>query len=124
VELVSTFERVDRALRTHRFRFGNERELQAGIERVLRDDGLTVTREARIEAGTIDFVVTSNGAALGIEVKVAGSRAAVTRQLHRYLQSDRIGALLLVTTRASLRNLPPQISGKRVFVHHLTSGAW
>jgi hypothetical protein len=117
-QLVAT---VDRALRTHRFRYSGERELQAGIEQVLRAAGLEVKREAPLgDAGTIDFLIES----LGIEIKVRGSRADVTRQVHRYLQHDALAGVLVVTTRAALARLPPRISGKPVFTHHLVSGAF
>jgi len=117
-QLVAT---VDRALRTHRFRFSGERELQAGIDQVLRNLGVEVIREAALgEAGTIDFLVES----LGVEIKVRGTRADVTRQVHRYLQHESIRGLLLVTTRAELARLPPTISGKPVYTHHLLSGAF
>jgi hypothetical protein len=116
--LVATVEQV---LTSHRFRYAGERDLQAGIEQAFRAAGLDVVREATLgDAGTIDFVLGK----LGIEIKVRGSRADVTRQVHRYLQHDDLSALLLVTTRAELARLPPVMSGKRVFTHHLTSGAW
>jgi len=117
-QLVAT---VERALRTHRFRFGGERELQAGIDQVLRAAGLNVTREAALgDAGTIDFLIDD----LGVEIKVRGTRADVTRQVHRYLQHASIRGVMLVTTRAELARLPPTISGKPVFTHHLVSGAF
>lgn len=116
--LVATVERV---LSGHRFRYDDERQLQTGIETALRAAGLDVQREASLgAAGTIDFLIDG----LGIEIKVRGSRAEVTRQVHRYLQHDSVIALLLVTTRAELSRIPPLISGKRVFTHHLTSGAF
>ena len=116
--LVATVEQV---LTSNRFRYAGERDLQAGIAAALTSAGLDVRREASLgEAGTIDFVVGD----LGIELKVRGTRADVTRQVFRYLQHDAIKALLLVTTRAELARLPSIMSGKRVFTHHLTSGAW
>jgi hypothetical protein len=112
---------VSRVLETHRFRYSSERDLQTGIEQVLRAAGLSPQREAALgDAGTIDFLVDG----LGIEIKVKGSRVEVTRQVHRYLQHASIAALMLVTTRAELARLPATISGKRVFTHHLTSGAF
>jgi len=119
--LVATVERVERVLRGHRFRFADERELQAGIDQVLRGAGLEVTREASLgETGTIDFFV----AGLGIEVKTRGSRADLARQVHRYLQHDSLQALMVVTTRAALGQLPKVIANKLVYVHHLVTGAF
>lgn len=119
-----TVERVDRALRRHRFRFDDERELQAGIELVLRGEGLVVAREASLgDSGTIDFLVGSLGS-VGIEVKTRGSRADLARQVHRYLQHESLQALMVVTTRAALAQLPEVIANKPVYVHHLVTGAF
>lgn len=116
---------VERALSGHRFRFADERELQAGIDQVLRSQGLEVAREASLgETGTIDFLVGPDGARLGIEVKTRGTRADLARQIHRYLQHDSVQAVLVVTTRATLGRLPATIANKPVFVHHLVSGAF
>ncbi len=118
---MSQWSLVERALRAHRFRFVNERELQDGIEIVLRGAGLGFTREASLgPAGTIDFLIDD----LGVEVKVAGSRADVVRQVHRYLQVDALASILVVTTRAQLARLPESISGKPVRALHLVGGAW
>ncbi len=112
---------VERALRTHRFRFADERELQAGIEQVLVRAGLSPTRESSLgELGSIDFLVGG----LGIEVKTRGSRADLARQVHRYLQHPSVAALMVVTTRAALARLPSTIAGKPVYAHHLVSGAF
>lgn len=112
---------VERALLGHRFRFADERELQAGIEQVLREAGLAVVREAPLgQLGTIDFLVSG----LGIEVKTRGSRADLARQVHRYLQHESLQALMVVTTRAALAKLPRSIADKPVWVHHLVTGAF
>lgn len=114
-------EVVERALRSHRFRFVDERELQAGIEQVLRASGVEFVREARLgAAGTIDFLI----GALGVEIKVQGALAEVTRQVHRYAQADAIDSLLVVTTRAQLKRLPTSMNGKPVRTLHLVGGAW
>ena len=67
--------------------------------------------------GRIDFL-TDNGA--GIEVKVAGSLAAATRQLLRYAHSPDVRALLLVTTVAAHRGIPQVLAGVPVTLHSLT----
>lgn len=117
---------VEQALTSHRFRFTSERVLQDGIELVLRTAGLAVEREAPLGTlGTIDFLVGHAGSGrVGVEVKVRGLRADVTRQVHRYVQSDTLSALVVVTTRALLARLPETMNGKRVHTIHLTSGAW
>ncbi|MGZ3416739.1 MAG: hypothetical protein ACXWUG_14755 [Polyangiales bacterium] len=111
---------IERVLRSHRYRFTTERELQAGIALVLQNQGVAFTREAVLDEGTIDFLVGS----IGVEVKIKGSLPDVTRQVHRYLQSPRVESLLLVTTRAGLARLPAIISGKTVRAFHLVTGAF
>lgn len=121
-QLVAT---VTRVLRENRFRYSGERDLQAGIAIALAAAGLNAQREAALgDMGTIDFLIDHEGARLGVEIKIRGSRPEVTRQVHRYLQHASIEALLLVTTRAELSRLPATISGKRLYTHHLTSGAF
>ena len=56
----------------------------------------------------IDFLAGD----VGIEVKIKGSAADAFRQLKRYAESDRIGSLILVTSKAMA--LPPRVLGKRL----------
>jgi hypothetical protein len=112
---------VARAIASRRFRFGRERELQEGIARALADESIVFTREARLgEAGCIDFLCDGG---VGLEVKVGGALAAVTRQLHRYACCDDVRALLLVTSRRALDRLPEAMMGKPVRVLHLLESA-
>ena len=112
---------IEGALRRHRFRYADERELQAGVEHVLRSAGLSVAREAALGAlGVVDFLVDG----LAVEVKVRGTRVEVVRQVHRYLQHEEVRGLLLITTRAALARVPATIAGKPVYAHHLVSGAF
>lgn len=105
----------------HRFRFSNERELQDGLARIFEARGLAFGREVRLGTiGTIDFLIGD----VGIEVKIDGSLAALTRQLHRYAQADAIGALVVVAGRARFRGLPPAIADKPIRVIHLGDSAW
>lgn len=98
-------------LRSSSFRFSTEDELQAGIEQLLRNHGISFVREADLgAAGRIDFLV---GSGFGVEVKTSGSPAAVLRQLQGYALSRRIDSLLLVTSRLRLSSaMPTEIGGK------------
>lgn len=79
-------------LRSKRFVFDDELELQDRIEDVLGD---AARREVTLSAGgRIDFMVGS----IGIEVKIAGSGLSVARQLQGYAQSSELTELILVTT--------------------------
>ncbi len=116
-------QRVVAALRSKRFRYDNEAELQAGIAIVLDELGLPYAREHRLgrSRDQIDFMVEG---VLGIEVKVDGSLTALTRQAHRYLQHDELAAMLVVTTKSKHRNLPDEVSGKSVEVVWISGGAF
>lgn len=96
---------VVQALRSCRLRFGDEKDLQGGIERVFKDRGFLFEREVELEgSGRIDFVVLGRdgidlpGTAVGVEVKIKGSTSEVTRQLHRYAVTKRLSGLVLATT--------------------------
>lgn len=114
-----THERADRIaddLRRLRFRYCDETDLQVGLDGALRNLGYDALREVILSpTDRIDFLIDG----VGIEVKVKGPSAAVTRQLARYAEHPEIEALILVTTR--LRHQPPrELNGKPVLVVALT----
>ena len=114
-------EEIRAVLAGYRFRFASERDLQDGIARVLDDAGFVHRREAPLgQAGTIDFLVGD----VGVEVKIKGALAQVTRQLHRYAEEPSVRELLLVTGSARLDRLPPALCGKPLGVLHLLTSAF
>lgn len=64
--------------------------------------------------GRPDFFVGPTGEA--IELKVQGGFSAVMRQLLGYAMHAETQSLLLVTTRAAHRDMPPILNGKPVDV--------
>lgn len=94
VEVLATF------LRTLRFHYGNEAELQDGIELALREIGADFTRELKLpdRFGRIDFMVHGPHE-VGVEVKVAGSVANLGRQVARYLDCTKLDGIIVVTSR-------------------------
>jgi len=95
---------VAAAIRSFRFRYGDEDQLQEGLAEALSGAGFEVQREVRLNAeDRIDLLVDR----VGVEVKVAGSTARVARQLARYAKHDLAG-LVLVTNK--LRHSPPELS--------------
>jgi hypothetical protein len=110
---------VAAALQRRRFRFDDEKELQASISCVLTMDGIAHEREVTLAPGDIiDFLADG----VGVEVKIKGSLGDVTRQLLRYAQSDRVRELVLVSTLMRLGNQPSTMNGKPlVFVSLLGS---
>ena len=92
----------------HRYRYGDEIELQAAIATAFNRAGIAYEREVRLTArDRIDFLVDD----VGIEVKIKGGPSAVLGQLGRYTRSERIAALLLVSDRAQLTRIRPGADG-------------
>lgn len=106
---------VVKALKSHRFNYQNEKELQEGVEHVLMAHAIPFEREKILggQYGTIDFLVDGR---IGIEIKTKGSPSAVTRQLLRYFECERVGELILLTGKSRLGKLPGTILGKRLTV--------
>lgn len=100
------------AIRAVRFSYSSEADLQEGISRALAAAGIDHEREVDLGVGRIDLLVGR----VGVEVKVAGGPAEVGRQALRYLRSDRLDSLVLVTSRVKHLHLPDELAGKRVEV--------
>lgn len=111
-------ETVVQALSTVRFNFATEDDLQLGIGQALG----TIPHEREVilaGAGRIDFLVGD----VGIEAKIKGGISAITRQLARYAQHDRIGALVVVTAKEQHRlQIPGELGGKPIRVVCLRRG--
>jgi hypothetical protein len=110
-----------RALYNAKYHYHNEKELQLGVRQVLDTLKLDYKSEAKIgPRDRIDFLVGD----IGIECKSDDSSggtslAAVTRQLHRYAQSDKVKEVILLTTMSKHKNLPDVINQKPLYIVHL-----
>ena len=112
-------EQVVEAIRAHRYHFSNEAELQDGIEKVLQFHKIDMEREVRLSAhDRIDFLCGR----VGVEIKIAGSAAAVQRQLARYAAHGSIDGLILVTDRCQAGVQPKILNGKPLRIVALLSG--
>lgn len=112
---------VANVVSAHRFRYASEARLQEGLAVALTQAGYNVRREVRLDARSrVDLIVEPHRRLerVGVEVKVAGSRASVLRQVTRYLQSDEIDALVLVTSRVR-HTFAPIVAGKPLVVVQL-----
>lgn len=97
------------AVAAARYGYVNEDELQAGLAQALVAAGHDVTREVRLSGrDRVDLLVDRTA----VEVKIAGTPERVLAQLARYAECEWIDDLVLVTTRARHRNLPPTVGGK------------
>lgn len=113
-DTLARLTRVVEAIRGHRFGYVNEDELQRGLAEVLTGYGLPVEREVCLDnRSRIDLLVGR----VGVEVKVGGSASALRHQAERYAESDRLDAVVIVTSRLH-HGLPPGWcwAGKRILV--------
>lgn len=115
---------IARLLNLYRFHYGNEDDLQRGIEQALEEAGADFTREAVLPGtfGRIDFMVHARHE-IGIEVKVEGASTTVGRQVARYLKTDEVEGIILVTSKRRHRTFPKEFNGKPVEVVWLGHGA-
>ena len=106
--------RITVALAANTYRFATEDELQRGIAAALTNAEIPFEREVRLGLpDRIDFLCGD----VGIEVKIGGGISALTRQLSRYADSERIAALVVVTSRNQHRvQLPRRINDKPIAV--------
>lgn len=107
---------VVEAISAFRYRFANEDELQQGIDRALRAhlaDACVIREHHLGRADRPDFFLRDLG--IAVEVKVAGSRMEVVRQLQRYALHDEVRGVVLVTTR-TCHEMPADLCGKPVAV--------
>jgi hypothetical protein len=103
-------EEVVALLGGYRIPQGTERQLQDGIATLLAGAGIAFEREVRLTPrDRPDFIVPPD---VCLEVKVKGAAAGVERQLLRYAASERVAALLLVTTQRVHGGLPSVLLGK------------
>jgi hypothetical protein len=116
-DLATRLEAIAAAVRGWRYTCVGEKALQASLGEALSRAGIAWRREVPVASGTLDFLVDGG---IAIEVKTGGSLAALTRQVHRYLGEESLRAVLVVSTRAILDRLPPEIGGKPVRVVVLT----
>lgn len=100
----------------YQVRHQTEEDLQCAIASALISSSVPFEREAKLSpTDRIDFLVGE----VGIEVKIKGSPTEVARQLNRYVQSEKIQSLLLVTSKATHRALPSELNGKPIKILYL-----
>lgn len=99
-------------------RVGHEGELQEDLDALFRCLFPDLLREYWLSThDRVDFYVPSEK--IGVECKLArsgGNLGSVTRQLRRYMESDRISCLVVITTSYYLvSKIPKEILGKQIY---------
>jgi hypothetical protein len=84
-------------LGAYRYASGDEASFQRGVDQALFASPFNFEREVALgPRARIDFLVAGG---IGVELKIDGATASVSRQLARYARHGRIRGLILVTTR-------------------------
>jgi hypothetical protein len=102
--LASALDRIRDALARYAFTPQNEADMQEQVASALVSAGMAPDREVIAERGRYDILVRSNYWRVVLELKVAGSAAAVERQAQRYALTDSVDAVVIVTTSSRLAN--------------------
>ncbi|WP_436658845.1 hypothetical protein [Acinetobacter sp. P1(2025)] len=107
----------------HKFSFRGEKELQDGVEQLLKEHGLKYEREVRLSRSDIvDFVVNFDQGKIALELKVDGNRNALLRQMSRYLTHEDIDCIFVVGTPYWVMNLPQTLHEKDVYCYRILAG--
>lgn len=102
----------------YNFNYSNEADLQNGLRQVFETIDSPFKSEYKLsDKDRIDFYWPDSK--IGVEVKISHPLAALTRQVHRYLQHEEISGILIVSGRVRLNQIPQIISGKPVQIHSL-----
>ena len=101
-----------------RLDLSTEGAVQRGLGRLLDEEGISYKAEVILApSDRIDFLIGR----VGVEVKIGHPRRAILRQLERYAGSDRIDALLLVSS-APFPSAGFALNGKPVHIVSLSVG--
>lgn len=96
----------------------DEKKLQAAIACEFDQAGLDYGREHRLsERDVIDFRL----GAIGLEVKIKGSKRAIYKQMERYAEHEALKELILVSNVPM--GFPSSLKGKPVYILNLAK-AW
>jgi len=99
-------------------RLTTERDLQDSLAELLAAEGYAAERERALGPGERpDFLIDG----IAVEVKIKGTADQLERQVRRYLAHPEVTGVVVVTSRARHRHLPPVIGGKPVRVAWVAS---
>ena len=110
-------------IRSNRYRFADEYDLQDGIAGALEAAGIEFEREVRVAGGRLDFLIEGVIDRVAIEVKITCPAAQVERQVRRYLEGGDVDGVVVVAMTPKHGALPPEIAGKPVEVVVLAGAA-
>lgn len=113
---------IGKILSSVSFKFQNESELQKGIAELFTINKIPFEREYRLNIhDRPDFYIVLGDHKIALEVKVAGTKNNLLRQVARYLQHESVTCTFVVGTPYWVRLLPHQLSDKNVYCYRINS---
>jgi hypothetical protein len=113
---------VVRLVTGHKFKYSDEKDLQAGLEKLFTINNVPFRREVRLTSKDIlDFVIDGEKP-FGIEVKIDGSKNSLLRQINRYLAHDEIEGIFVIGSPYWVNNLPMKLNDKPIYRYRLLTG--
>lgn len=106
-------------LRNKKFDLTNEKVLQEQMKEVFSLNEIEFIKEAHL--GSNESIIDFKVGKIGIEVKIKGRPMNIYKQIERYLKTDSIDVLILVTNKSM--GVPAFINDKPVYVVNLGK-AW
>jgi hypothetical protein len=99
------------------YAWSDERELQDLVAQRLASAFLVRREKPLSQRDRPDFLVTAGDFIVAVEIKVAGARNTVLRQLGRYAARGAVSAVVLASGRRTLlAGVPTEIHGKPIAV--------
>lgn len=114
---VSRLDEIEAVVRRASFRWSSESDIHRGLEQWLeqqQQDVPSFRSEVSLSKRDRVDVLLDDGTA--IEIKIAGTKTEVLRQLHRYAEHVEVTGLLLLTTKMAHTSMPKDVLGKRLVV--------
>ena len=94
--------------------YSTEKEMQESLFSCFSSAGFNVQREFSLSPkDRIDFLITLESGAVGVECKTKGTPISIYRQLERYSKYDCISSLVLITSKHM--NAGDEIKGKPTY---------
>lgn len=114
MDRTSPLSRIVKILEQSPLPIDSEKRLHAGIMQALSEASIEYCHEVQLsKVDRIDFLCGD----IGIEAKIAGSYTVLASQVLRYLESDRVSGLIIVTNKWSHSQLNQMANERNKPVH-------
>ena len=109
---VAALDKIELLLRSFKFRFCSESDLQNGIEAALNRREVAFERERTLSVSDRpDFLIPCLEGSIAIEVKTKGTFPEALRQVARYAGHERVVGVVLIGSPIWVSRMPAEITG-------------